>query len=95
MAGHGAQELIVRAGNHSAGVVLLKFCQHASGQRCRVALSQRGGHGTYGQGFRRKRLYDQAQGVERLRVAVGRGYFQRRGGKAGRYEQRLAADLLV
>ena len=49
VAGHGRQQLVVRALDHGACVVLFKFSQHAARQFDRIALREGGGHRSHGQ----------------------------------------------
>lgn len=51
VAGHAAEQLVVGAGNHRAGLMLAQLGQHAARQFYRIALRQSGWHGAYRQGF--------------------------------------------
>ena len=72
--------------------MLRQFSQHATGQFHRVAIGQAGRHCADRQRARRERGDLQAQGLQHVRAALGRGDFLCRRGKAGRDQQRLAGQ---
>ena len=92
MAGHGRQNLVLRALDHGAGVVLCQLGEHAARQLHRVTLRQCGRYRAHGEGFGRKSRYIQAQRVQRLGVGLRGIDLQGRCRKRGGQEQRLAGD---
>ena len=99
VAGHGGEQLVLRAFDHVAGIVLGQLGQHAAGQLAGVAFGvvarECGGHGAHGQGFGRKRADLQAQLRQRFGVGFCCGHFERRGREGGWNQQRLAGDAFV
>ena len=84
----------LRALDAGAGLMLAEFGQHAARQFDGVALRQRRGHGAHGQGFGREGRNFQTQMVQGFGMRLGRGHFDRRGGKGLRDQEGLTGQAL-